>query len=181
MELNLQIIDFTNDSKEIKQKYICYLQLGSNIMPEIKWNKNNDAKSYALIMEDPYAVNGNFIHLYIPYINNTITQIGSLNINSINHFYNNIEKLIKNNDLGEIKILFGKNSTGEFGYHGPCAPKDTGIHHYIFKLYALNNSVKQLSITGTKQFENLFKTYIIDSFSVQFPHSYKYYSKKNDT
>jgi Raf kinase inhibitor-like YbhB/YbcL family protein len=33
--------------------------------------------------------------------------------------------------------LQGKNSWGSVGYRGPAPPRGHGIHHYIFRLYAL--------------------------------------------
>ena len=39
--------------------------------------------------------------------------------------------------------LQGKNTAGEIGYHGPMPPPGHGVHHYHFKLYALD---KQLDL-----------------------------------
>ncbi len=34
----------------------------------------------------------------------------------------------------------GKNSWASLGYRGPAPPKGHGIHHYIFRLFALNDA-----------------------------------------
>ncbi len=34
--------------------------------------------------------------------------------------------------------LQGKNSWGTIGYRGPAPPRGHGVHHYHFKLYALD-------------------------------------------
>ena len=35
----------------------------------------------------------------------------------------------------------GKNSWGSVGYRGPAPPKGHGVHHYHFKLYALDEAL----------------------------------------
>jgi Raf kinase inhibitor-like YbhB/YbcL family protein len=35
----------------------------------------------------------------------------------------------------------GKNSWGSLGYRGPAPPKRHGVHHYHFKLYALDQAL----------------------------------------
>jgi Raf kinase inhibitor-like YbhB/YbcL family protein len=37
-----------------------------------------------------------------------------------------------------VKAFQGKTSKGNFGYHGPMPPKGHGVHHYHFKIYALD-------------------------------------------
>ena len=37
--------------------------------------------------------------------------------------------------------LQGRNTSGDIGYHGPMPPPSHGVHHYHFKLYALNTQV----------------------------------------
>ncbi len=36
------------------------------------------------------------------------------------------------------RMLQGKNSWGKIGYGGPAPPRGHGLHHYHFKLYALD-------------------------------------------
>ena len=173
--MNFTVHDFANKFNMIKKKYICKNHNGLNISPKISWNWNpetqvvgfqpsdmqltspapgfiKNTKSYALILEDPDAPSGNFIHWYIPYISPEINQIDSLNNNS------------KKNNFTKGRIIQCKNSLGEIGYHGPCAP--SGVHRYIFTLYALDgafnipsfpvNSCEE-SIKSSKEFENKLK------------------------
>ena len=37
--------------------------------------------------------------------------------------------------------LQGKNTSGDIGYHGPMPPPGHGVHHYHFKLYALDTQL----------------------------------------
>ena len=37
--------------------------------------------------------------------------------------------------------LQGKNSWGTIGYRGPAPPRGHGVHHYHFRLYALDVAV----------------------------------------
>lgn len=41
--------------------------------------------------------------------------------------------------LGRSVVSFqGKNDFGDVGYDGPCPPKGHGVHHYSFRIYALD-------------------------------------------
>jgi len=158
--MNLEVINFTNDSGKIYKKYICTNHDGSDIAPSIKWNKIDGAKSYALIMEDPDAVVGTFIHWYIPFIDELINKLDKFSNNKLQQKYNELQKkniLISNN----IKVFQGKNSTGEFGYHGPCAPDGSGIHRYIFEIYAFDTKVvvdnNILTIKSAENFIDIVK------------------------
>jgi Raf kinase inhibitor-like YbhB/YbcL family protein len=138
--MNLEVINFVNDSGKIYKKYICSNHGGSDIAPSIKWDKIDNAKSYAFIIEDPDAVGGTFIHWYIPFIDLSINELDNFSNNNLQKKYNDLQK--KNISISNnMKVFQGKNSIGEFGYHGPCAPDGSGIHRYIFKLYAFDTKV----------------------------------------
>ena len=47
---------------------------------------------------------------------------------------------------GADGVRQGKNSWGNVGYGGPAPPRGHGVHHYHFKLYALD---ARLAVTGT--------------------------------
>ena len=159
--MNLEILDFIN------KKHICENHNGENISPSIRWTLVENAQSYAIILEDPDAVSGNFVHWYIPYICPELCGIDSLVMTNC-----------IGNVLNKSRVKQGKNSLGQFGYHGPCAPKDTGIHHYIFIIYALNGMVditKYKDISGSKEFESILKNSsikILERDSCTFKYSY---------
>ena len=152
--MNLIIHNFVNSKKKINKEYLCLSHGGNNTCPKMSWNCVENAKSYVIIMEDPDAVVvSNFVHLflYIDIINNKSC-----------------------NTLSQ-KLYFGKNSLNENSYHGPCAPKNTGVHRYIFTIYALNKKIKIDKINGSKNFINKLnnhKILILSKDSVQFTYSH---------
>ncbi|TKK64411.1 YbhB/YbcL family Raf kinase inhibitor-like protein [Ilyomonas limi] len=97
--------------EEIPQKYSCE---GENINPPLNIEGlPEDTKSLSIIVEDPDAPNGTFIHWVC------------FNIDPIKH-------IAENHQPG----MSGHNSAGKTGYRGPCPP--SGSHRYFFKVYALN-------------------------------------------
>jgi Raf kinase inhibitor-like YbhB/YbcL family protein len=183
--MNLQVHDFVINNK-IKKKYICINHGGDNISPKITWNIVNGTKSYALILEDPDALmNGTFIHWYIPYIDNNILQINKLNyvFNLKNNLKNNYKKSNNKRNIKNIKLIQGKNTLGEIGYHGPCAPNKVD-HNYTFFIYSLNGTLYEklnnniLSIKDHFDFERILKNNninILDKDSKSFQYSYMNY------
>ena len=175
--MNLQVHDFVINNK-IKKKYICINQGGDNISPKISWNIVSGTESYALILEDPDALmKGTFIHWYIPYIDKDILEINKLN-NNLN-LLKNIYKNSKN-----IKLIQGKNTLGEIGYHGPCAPNKVN-HNYTFYIYALDNKLSVnnniLSINDSGHFEEILKNNninILGKDSKSFQYSYLNYIRR---
>jgi len=104
---------------DIPGHYTCE---GSNISPPLSWNIVPEAKSYVLIMEDPDAPGGVFIHWVL------------YNVPSYIHILpSGIPK-----DLRAWPFGFqGITDFGAIGYGGPCPPP--GKHHrYFFRIYALD-------------------------------------------
>lgn len=159
-------------------------QGGSNISPKISWNNINGTKSYALILEDPDAVmNSTFIHWYIPYIDNDI-----LKINKLKHIFNlkNLNNIKILNNIKNIKLIQGKNSLDEIGYHGPCAPNDIQ-HNYTFIIYSLDGKLtinnNNLSIKDHIDFEDILKKNninILDKDSKSFQYKHLNYSENEN-
>lgn len=93
--------------------------------PSLEWGKGPDStKTYALICDDPDAPSKIWVHWILFNIPSTVT------------------KLDENIPLGENTIggaLQEKNDSGDMGYSGPCPPG--GIHHYHFRIYALDCSL----------------------------------------
>ncbi len=107
------------DKSEIPVKFTCD---GEDISPPLMIkNVPKEAKSLALIMDDPDAPRGTFVHWVVYDIDPSIT-------------------LIEENQPHTPTILNGakqgKNDFPKIGYGGPCPP--SGKHRYFFKLYALD-------------------------------------------
>ena len=99
----------------IPPRYACD---GENVNPPLKFsNIPQEAKSLALVVDDPDAPNGTFIHWLIWNIPTDTSEIG--------------EK------TDSQSMVTGLNGFGKVNYGGPCPPKGEE-HRYFFKLYALN-------------------------------------------
>src|SRR5215471_658443 len=116
---------------EIPSEFSCD---GRNISPELSWNDApSDTKSFALIMHDPDApMSGGFTHWLI------------YNIPANVH---HIPENAPNQDQLPGGGMQGKNSSGRYGYTGPCPP--SGTHRYFFRLYALDRELGSAA-GGTK-------------------------------
>jgi Raf kinase inhibitor-like YbhB/YbcL family protein len=104
----------------IPAQYTCD---GQDISPPLQWHDApKDTQSFALIMDDPDAPAGDWVHWLL---------------------YNlpaDLRELLENAALPQGSQT-GKNSWGRFEYGGPCPPR--GTHRYFFKLYALNTTLDQ--------------------------------------
>jgi Raf kinase inhibitor-like YbhB/YbcL family protein len=47
----------------------------------------------------------------------------------------------------------GYNDFGKVGYNGPCPPKGHGVHHYHFKIYAVNTLIELKGKVTKKELE----------------------------
>ncbi len=105
--------------QNIPSKYSC---LGREISPNLSWtNFPTGTKSFALIVDDPDAPMGTWVH-WVMY--NIPAATSSLP-----------EAVPAAGQLSDGSLQ-GKNSSGNLGYNGPCPP--SGTHRYFFKLYALD-------------------------------------------
>jgi Raf kinase inhibitor-like YbhB/YbcL family protein len=98
---------------------------GEDLSPPLDWNDPPaSTQSFALIMDDPDAPGGTWVHWVVYNIpaeeRNLLAKIPS-------------EAQLSN---GTIQ---GVNSWGKVGYGGPCPP--SGTHRYFFKLYALDTTL----------------------------------------
>ena len=108
-----------NHEGMIPAKYTCD---GQNISPPLSWSGAPEkAKSFALICDDPDAPAGTWVHWVIFDI--------PANVKSLP------EKVAKQEEIEGLGKN-GKNTSGRWGYDGPCPPG--GTHRYYFKLYALD-------------------------------------------
>ncbi len=107
------------EGEMIPDKFTCK---GRDVSPELTWSGvPKDTKSFVLIVDDPDAPGGTWIHWILFNISPTIQKIP--------------EGFRKDQMLGESRQ--GINSFRNIGYGGPCPPPGM-IHRYYFKIYALD-------------------------------------------
>ncbi|KPK94975.1 MAG: hypothetical protein AMJ88_02560 [Anaerolineae bacterium SM23_ 63] len=118
MGFMLSSTSFT-EGDPIPQRYSCD---GEDISPPMQWtDPPEDTVSFALIVDDPDAPVGTWVH-WVLY--NLPADTRSLP-----------EAFPSDADLPDGGKN-GENSWGRLGYGGPCPPG--GTHRYFFKLYALD-------------------------------------------
>lgn len=99
-----------------------------------------NTKSFVLIVDDPDAPRGDWVHWIV------------FNIPS------NIRKIEENSvPMGSI---LGLNDTKILKYHGPAPPY--GIHRYFFKVYALDSLIDLAEGSLKKDVERAMASHIIE-------------------
>lgn len=95
---------------------------GDDISPALEWSGAPDGtESFAVIMDDPDAPGGMFVHWVYFNIPPTVSSLPEA------------VEAAENPAPGGSQ---GTNGFRRIGYGGPCPPRDT--HRYFFKLYALD-------------------------------------------
>ncbi len=57
----------------------------------------------------------------------------------------------------------GISGAGKLGYVGPCPPSGHGVHHYQFRLYALDAMLDLPEMTGAKDLEAAVGRHLLES------------------
>jgi Raf kinase inhibitor-like YbhB/YbcL family protein len=131
MEIKLYSAAF-KDGEFIPSKYTCE---GSNVSPQIRWDEElKDVKSFAIIVDDPDAPGGDFVHWVIYNIPASVRELH--------------EDVTPSRNISD-QILLGTNSFGHIGYGGPCPPAGNP-HRYFFRIYALNTVLHHLGSGAMK-------------------------------
>ncbi|MEU8273271.1 YbhB/YbcL family Raf kinase inhibitor-like protein [Microbispora bryophytorum] len=102
----------------IPGKHVCAGQGGQDVSPPLAWSGvPESAHELAIVVDDPDAAGGTYIHWIatgIPATETSVPEGGSPG-----------------------KVLPGSGGTA--GYAGPCPP--SGVHHYHFIVYALRGPI----------------------------------------
>jgi Raf kinase inhibitor-like YbhB/YbcL family protein len=92
---------------------------GRNLSPELQWSGVPEGtRSFALLVEDPDAPSGTFRHWAVYDIPGDRTSLG------------------EGEDVSGYGV--GVNDFGNKQYDGPQPPRGHGVHHYHFRLAALD-------------------------------------------
>lgn len=134
-DMKIESPDF-KEGEQIPKDFTCD---GENISPGLVFKDvPGKAKSLALVMDDPDAPRGTFVHWLVW----------------------NIPPDVKGISKGEkVKYAQGKADFGRTGYGGPCPP--SGAHRYFFKLYALDKMLDLKEGAGKTDLEKAMSGHII--------------------
>lgn len=132
---------FENNTS-IPRKFTCD---GGEINPELQiQNVPDGTKSLALILHDPDApMPGGFTHWVVWNINPMMPYIKEESV-----------------PPGATE---GTNSGNRIGYVGMCPPPGHGVHHYQFRLYALDALLELPTTATAKELEAEIEKHLIES------------------
>jgi Raf kinase inhibitor-like YbhB/YbcL family protein len=105
------------DGAPIPSRFTCD---GEEVSPPLAWSDvPAEARSLALLVEDPDAPGGTFVHWTLYAVS---PDAGGV-------------------EAGRLPdgAREGENSFGDSGYGGPCPPEGDEPHRYVFTLYALRS------------------------------------------
>jgi Raf kinase inhibitor-like YbhB/YbcL family protein len=107
-----------------------YSEYADGVSPALTWKAVPNAKSYAIIMEDPDATPSTpFVHWLAWNIPAEVTSLP--------------EGLQEQPRLTDPEgVLQGRNTRGSTGYFGPKPPVGDKPHHYHFQVYALDKMLE---------------------------------------
>ena len=132
------------EGSPIPPQYTCR---GQNVNPPLNiFGVPAGAQSLTLIMHDPDAVSGDYLHWLIWDIPPATESIA---VNSV--------------PVGAVQ---GPNGSGQNGYTGPCPPKGTGVHHYIFDFYALDKTLDLPPSSDIQAVIKAQKGHVLDHYAL---------------
>lgn len=109
------------NGRHIPRRYTCD---GEDVSPPLSWREAPPGTaSFALVVDDPDAPVGTWVHWILFNLAGSETELG---------------EALRSDSLPEHAVE-GTNSWGRGGYGGPCPPG--GTHRYFFRLYALDRSL----------------------------------------
>ena len=118
---------------------------GADVSPALAWDEPPvGTKSLALIMDDPDAPMGTWVHWVL------------FNIPTSAHEWPENTPTDANLPNGAVQ---GLTSARSVGYHGPCPP--SGTHRYFFKLYALDTKLDLTSKADKQAVLNAMQGHIL--------------------
>ena len=113
---------------------------GADRSPPLAWTgPPPGSRSLALILDDPDAPGGRFIH-WLAW--GLAPDTGG-------------------RAEGEAAPLEGRNDFGTVGYRGPCPPRGRGPHRYRFRLHALGEELRLTPGAGVAELEQTLRDNVL--------------------
>jgi Raf kinase inhibitor-like YbhB/YbcL family protein len=124
-------------AQAIPARYTCD---GQDLSPPLRWaNVPDEARSLALLVDDPDAPRGVFTHWVAWGLDPGAGGLGE----------------------GDGAPGEGRNDFGRVGYRGPCPPPGHGRHRYVFRLYALDHELELPSGAGKVDLEQAIAGHVL--------------------
>lgn len=137
-EVRMKITSAFEQNENIPSVYTCD---GKDLAPEIIiHNVPATALELVLIVDDPDAPSGTFVHWLVYNISPKTKKIEAMNLPE--------------------GAKEGMTDFGKIGWGGPCPP--SGTHRYFFKLYALNHKLNLPAGLTKAELENAMNVHVIE-------------------
>jgi hypothetical protein len=141
--------------KSIPDKYTCN---GENVSPPLTWRDvPHAAKELVLIVDDPDAPSGTFVHWLLYNVSPSESELDE-------GISGGTETLA--NGAGQ-----GVNGFRRIGYAGPCPP--SGTHRYYFHLYAVDSNLNLPPGVNRDKIDQAMKNHVLEEAELM-----GYYAKK---
>ena len=128
-----------SEGMAIPRKHTCDDQ---NVSPQLSWSDvPTGTRSLALVMDDPDAPSGTFVHWVLFDIPSAFSELSE--------------------GVQRVGVM-GANSARKLGYSGPCPPRGPA-HRYFFKLYALDMILGLRPGASKAELETAIQGHILDS------------------
>lgn len=122
-----------------------YARSGKDLSPPLAWRgEPSGTRTFALIVDDPDAPSGTFVHWLI------------YNIPSSIHKLDPGVPVAKRLSGGTLQ---GRNGFGRDGYDGPQPP--SGVHRYFFHLYAVDSEIKAPPGASREQVDDALRGHVL--------------------
>lgn len=109
-----------SDLKDIPARYACPAYDGQGKTLPLHWSGAPEAKAFAVVVDDPDARGGTYIHWVLANLDGTTADL--------------VEAALPD------RAVQGRNSAGQAAYAAPCPPKGER-HRYRYTVYALKEAV----------------------------------------
>ncbi|MEO3784534.1 YbhB/YbcL family Raf kinase inhibitor-like protein [Actinocorallia sp. B10E7] len=109
-----------SDLKDIPDRYACAAYGGQGKTLPLHWSGVPEAKAFAIVVDDPDAHRGTYIHWVLANLDGTTADL--------------VEASLPDH------AVQGRNSAGQASYAAPCPPKGER-HRYRYTVYALKEKV----------------------------------------
>ena len=137
-EGNMKLTTVFGHNEKIPSEYTCD---GEDLAPELNISDvPESAKELVLIVDDPDAPMGTWVHWLVYNIPVSTTKIDAKNLPK--------------------ETRQGMTDFGRIGWGGPCPP--SGTHRYFFKLYAIDNILNLQEGATKSQLESAIKGHVIE-------------------